>query len=306
MSSINTIDYSNLNKSLQPKRKVESIKEDVAKAIWDIFLAKNAYLSKSVESKNQKLNEFSSDIENWSETMKVKFALTIDYLAKNSLLNPESIKSLKIRWNSADDKLTNILDDLVNKRNTPLTENQKSKLDQAVANWIENYYSDLAQKNDISEELIAKNKELEEELNATEAANEVVESAVLKRRSRHNIIRVWKSIERINENKNWLDPVTKARKVIWQANSFAVFWSWKRFDLINKLPKKIDVNKEYKEAADRLKEKMNNTKDPREKVAIRYIMRQVNRAYKDYINATNISEEIRKQNMNDINMAMAA
>ena len=76
--------------------------------------------------------------------------------------------------------------------------------------------------------------------------------------------------------------------------------------MINKLPKKIDVNKEYKEAANNLKEKMNNASKAKEKVAIRYIMRQINTAYKNYIDATNISEEIRKQNMMDINTKMAA
>ena len=42
----------------------------------------------------------------------------------------------------------------------------------------------------MSEELKAKNEELEEELNASEAANAVVESAVLTRRSLNNSIRV--------------------------------------------------------------------------------------------------------------------
>jgi hypothetical protein len=48
----------------------------------------------------------------------------------------------------------------------------------------------LAEKDDNSEELKARNEELEEELNASEAANEVVETAVLRRRSRNNMIRV--------------------------------------------------------------------------------------------------------------------
>ena len=296
MSNPNTIDYSNLNKSLQSKRKIEWITTNTAQAIWDVFLAKNAPRTKKIENKNQKLDEFASNIENWSESMKLKFSLTIDHLSKNWLLNPESIKSLKIRWNSTDEKLQNIIDDLVTNRKTPLTDNQKTQLDQAVANWVEKHYSDLADKEDFSEELKQKNEELEEELNASEAANEVVESAVLTRRSMNNTIRVWKSIEKINENKKWLDPVTKARKVLWQANSFAVFWSWKRFDWINKLPKKIDVNKEYREAVDNLKDKMDKTDNPKEKVAIRYIMRQVNKAYKDYIDATNISTEERNQN----------
>jgi exoribonuclease II len=71
------------------------------------------------------------------------------------------------------------MNDLVINRKTPLTDDQKTQLDQAVANWIEKHYSDLADKEDFSEELKKKNEELEEELNASEAANEVVESAVL-------------------------------------------------------------------------------------------------------------------------------
>ena len=152
MSNPNTIDYSNLNKSLQPKRKIEWITTNTAQTIWDVFLAKNAPHTKKIENKNQKLDEFASNIENWSESMKLKFSLTIDYLSKNWLLNPESIKSLKIRWNSTDEKLQNIIDDLVTNRKTPLTDNQRTQLDQVVANWVEKHYSDLADKDDFSEE----------------------------------------------------------------------------------------------------------------------------------------------------------
>jgi hypothetical protein len=48
----------------------------------------------------------------------------------------------------------------------------------------------LAKKDDESEELKTRNEELEEELKASEAANEVVEASVLTRRSRNNTIRV--------------------------------------------------------------------------------------------------------------------
>ena len=319
------IDYSGLNKSLQPKKPIDSIRTNTAKAIWDVFL--NWVNNKN--TKQKRLDALSDQIKEWHENMKIKLILTIDYLSKEWLLKPKSIKSLsadkikEIAWKNEtwggeygetaleerDRRIKNIIKYLVDdwrKNDEKLTNEQKEKLNQAVMDWMNEHYWKLAEKEDRSEELKARNDELEEELNASEAANEVVESAVLKRRSRNNTIRVWKSIERINENKKWLDPVTKARKVIWQANSFAVFGSWKRFDLINKLPKKIDVNKEYKEVAHKLIEKMNTTEESREKVAIRYIMRQVNKAYKDYIDATNISEETRKQNMRDINMAMAA
>ena len=309
MSDPNKLDYSNLNKSLQPKRKINVITTDTAQKIWEVFL--NWATRKW--TKQERLDTLSSQIENWSENMKIRLVLTIDYLSKEWLLKSESIKSLstnqikKIAWSNWDEKIQNIIKYLVNdwrKKGEELTSEQREKLNQAVMEWMEKHYWDLAEKEDISEELKARNEELEEELNASDAANEVVESAILKRRSRNNMIRVWKSIENIN-NSN-LDPVTKARKVLWQANTFAVFGTWKRFDWINKLPKKIDVNKEYREAVDNLKEKMDNTSEAREKVAIRYIMRQINKAYKDYIDATNITEETRKQNMRDINMKIAA
>lgn len=309
MSDPNKLDYSNLNKSLQPKRKIDGIRTDTAQKIWEVFL--NWATGKW--TKQERLDTLSSQIENWSENMKIRLAFAVDYLSREWLLKPESIKSLsaewikRIAWSNWDEKIQNIIKYLVNdwrKKGEELTSEQKEKLNQAVIDWMDKHYWNLAEKEDRSEELKARNDELEDELNASEAANEVVESAVLKRRSRNNMIRVWKSIENIN-NSN-LDPVTKARKVLWQANTFAVFGTWKRFDWINKLPKKIDVNKEYREAVDNLKEKMDNASEAREKVAIRYIMRQINKAYKDYIDATNITEETRKQNMRDINMKMVA
>jgi DNA-binding IscR family transcriptional regulator len=51
---------------------------------------------------------------------------------------------------------------------------------------------------------------------------------------------------------------------------------------------------------------MENTKNSKEKIAIRYIMRQVNKAYTDYIDAISVDEETRRENMKNINMKMAA
>jgi len=316
-NTINEIDYSGLNKSLQPKRKMNLITDGTAEALWKVFTSE----LKTKATKTERIDALSDQIKEWSENMKVRLILTLNYLSNEWLLKPEAIKSLsaakirEIAWGQNsnqflkenDKKIQNIIDYLINgwrKKGEELTAEQKEKLNQAVIDWLDAHYWNLAEKEDLSEQLQARNQELEEELNASEAANEVVEAAVLKRFSRNNMIRVWKSIENIN-NSN-LDPVTKARKVLWQANSFAILGTWKRFDWINKLPKKIDVNKEYREAVDNLKKKMSSAQEAREKVAIRYIMRQINRAYTTYINETNISEEARKQNMRDINMAMAA
>ena len=304
----NTIDYSKLTTTLKTKRPIDWITEDVAKALGDVFLAtsketkglndSNEYISK----KNDKLNEVANDLKWWSEEVKTKFLMNIKYLSENGLLNPKSIKWLKIEWKDANEKLENIIKSL----KAPLSEQDKSQLDKSVSEWLEKHYLDLAKKDDMSEELKAKNEELEEELNASEAANAVVESAVLTRRSLNNSIRVWKSIEKINENKKWLDPATKARKVLWQASHYAIWTGKVRFDWVNKLPRKFDIKAEYNNVVKELNTKMDNATKAKEKVAIRYIMRQVNRAYTEYIDAISVDEETRRWNMKNINMKMAA
>lgn len=306
----NTIDYSNLNKSLQPKRKINWITTDVARAIWDVFLQTNGFDSRKRNStKTNKLNQFSDSIEGASEWMKSSFVLTIDYLSKNNLIKIDKIKSLKLSElnddkRTQDEKLSNILDELTK----DLSESDKLKLNQHVSKWLLNLSKESRNSDELWGKIIdleQQNSDLKAELDALDTVSEVAERAVLTRRFKYKMIRVWDSIKNINDSS--LDPETKARKVLWQANSFAIFGSWKRFDWIyNKLPLKFDVNKEYTKTVDKLKKEMNESTDDGEKVAIRYIMRQVNKAYKDYIDATNISEETRKQNMKDINLAMAA
>ena len=55
-----------------------------------------------------------------------------------------------------------------------------------------------------------------------------------------------------------------------------------------------------------LNTKMDNATQAKEKVAIRYIMRHVNKAYTEYIDAISVDEETRRGNMKNINMKMAA
>lgn len=310
-TSHENLDYSSLNKSLQPKKKINNITTNIAQEIWEVFLN----WTKRKWTQQERLDALSSQIENWSENMKIRLTLTIDYLSKEWLLKPESIKSLsaewikRIAWSNGDEKIQNIIKYLVDnwrKKGEGLTTDQKERLNQAVIKWLDEHYWNLAEKEDISEELKARNDELEQELNASEAANEVVESAILTDWTLNNTIRVWKAIERINENKKWLDPATKARKVLWQASHYAIWTGKIRFDWINKLPRKFDIKTEYNNVVKELDTKMDNATKPKEKVAIRYIMRQVNKAYTDYIDAISVDEETRRWNMKNINMKMAA
>ena len=310
MSNPNNLDYSSLNKGLNLKwQKLKDITQKVSEDIWKVFLDSNQRKNDGEKAMNNKLNRFWNSIEWASEWAKADFILNIDYLSKNNLIKVDKIKSLKLRilednTKQADEKLSNILEEL--KKDLP--EQEKLKLEQNVSKWLLNLVEQADSADRLGEkitDLEQQNTDLEGELEALDAVSEVSERAVVRRRSRFKMIRIWNSIKNINDST--LDPETKARKVLWQANSFAIFGSWKRFDWIyNKLPLQFDVNKEYTKTVNKLKKEMNESTDDGEKVAIRYIMRQVNKAYKDYIDATNISEDTRKQNMRDINMAMAA
>ena len=308
----NTIDtdYSNLNKSLQTRRKIDNIKTDVGEAIWKVFLQTNKFNErKRASTRNNRLNQFSRSIEWASEWMKTNFVLTVDYLSENSLMTTNKIKSLNLRalndeTKTPDEKLQAVLNDLTQW----LKEPDRLKLDQYVSKRLLNLSKEADSVDKLWEkitDLEQQNSDLKNELDALDAVSEVSERAVLTKRSKYKMIRIWNSIKNISDTS--LDPETKARKILRQANSFAIFGSWKRFDwIVNKFPKKFDVNEEYKKSVDKLKKKMNESTDDGEKVAIRYIMKQVNKAYKDYIDATNISEDIRRKNMRDINTAMAA
>ena len=311
MSSPNTLNYDSLNKSLNlSSNKLQDITKKVSKEIWDVFLEKNPNkMHREDKDKNKKLEKFSDSIKGASEWMKAEFILTVNYLIDKGLIKTDDIKSLNLRnlnkEKEADDKLKNILNEL---RSNVKDKETKLELEQNVSKWL----LSLRKQSDSAENLRAKNKELwdensylKSELDALDAVSEVSERAVLKRWSKYKMIRIWNSIKNINDSS--LDPETKARKVLWQANSFAIFGSWKRFDWVyNKLPLKFDINKEYTKTVDKLENAMKESTDDWEKVAIRYIMRQVNKSYKEYMEATTISEEKRKDNMREINRLMVA
>ena len=307
----NTIDYSSLNKSLNLKwDKLKDITTKVSEDIWEVFLNANPNREhRWYKKKNQKLDRFSDSINDASEWTKANFILNIDYLSKNNLIKSDKIKSLRLGvleddTKSSNDKLESVLSELTK----DLSESDMLKLDQYVSKGLLNLSKEADSADKLWEkitDLEQQNSDLKGELDALDAVSEVSERAVLTRRSKFKMIRIWNSIKNINDSA--LDPETKARKVLWQANSFAIFGSGKRFDWVyNKLPLKFDINKEYTKTVKKLTKEMNESTDDWEKVAIRYIMRQVNKSYKEYMDATTISEDERKGNMREINRLMAA
>ena len=307
MSSKEKIDYSRLNHSLWSKRK--KISEESSKQIWEIFLKTNKFDKLRMnKTKNEKLNRFSNSIESASEWIKTKFALTVDYLTKNGLIKSDQIKSLNLKNledpnKTTDQKLGNIIKEL----RSWLSDDDKLKLDQNVSEWLLDLAKESESANELWEkikELESENQNLQSELEATEAANEVAEKTVLSRRSASNNIRIWNAIKKINED-DTLDAETKARKILWQANKYVFWWNKSRRKYFGSI-KKMDVRDTYFKVVDHIQNSMSDKKtSSREKVALRYIMRQINTAYKNYIEATTISEDVRKQNMRDVNNAMA-
>ena len=61
----------------------------------------------------------------------------------------------------------------------------------------------------------------------------------------------------------------------------------------------------YNEIVDQLNAKMPSASN-KGKIAMRSIMRQINRAYELYLRVIDVSKDTRRSNMRDINMAMAA
>ena len=308
MSSKEKIDYNKLNHSLWSKRR--KVSEESSKQIWEIFLKTNKFDKlKMNKTKNEKLNRFSNSIESASEWIKTKFALTVDYLTKNGLIKSYEIKSLNLRNledpnKTTDQKLGNIIKEL----RSWLSDDDKLKLDQNVSEWLLDLAKESESANELWEkikELESENQNLQSELEATEAANEVAEKTVLSRRSASNNIRIWNAIKKINED-DTLDAETKARKILWQANKYVFWWNKSRRKYFGSI-KKMDVRDTYFKVVEHIQKSMSDKKtSSREKVALRYIMRQINTAYKNYIEATTISEDVRKQNMRDVNNALAS
>lgn len=298
MSSPNTIDYSNLNKALQPKRKVEWLTASIAKRIWDIFLAKNTKV-KNEDSKTSKLNWLADMVENSSESIKTRFVVAVNTLIEKWLLKTDQIKKLKLTWTDWNKNLWNIMDELL----SHLTASERELADKSINEALDKHYEKIANVNDNMNELKEENDAIRAELDASERANEVVENSILSRRSFNKYARIWYAMQKIYEKPD-LDDETKARKILWQAKRYVLWWMAWRPRVFSRL-KDMNMKDTYNEIVNQLKSKMPTASD-KGKIAMRSIMRQVDRAYEIYINSIDISKDTRRSNMRDINMAMAA
>lgn len=301
----NQIDYSKLNHTLWSKRK--QISEDTSKRIGEIFLKSNSFDKMWASNKEKKLDRFTSSLEGATEWVKTRFALTVNYLTEKGLIKSEKIKSLKLKnledFNkTSNEKLENIINDL----KSWLSDTDRRDVDQHVSEWL----IDLAEESESANELWKKvkeldiqNQDLQNELDAADTANEIVESAILSKWSLNNNIRKAFALKKINED-NSLSAEQKAREVLWQANKYVIWWRKKRKRYFGSL-EKMNVNRAYFRAANSIRESIKKA-STREKVALRMILKQVDAAYESYIKATTIDKDTRKQYMRDVNNSMAS
>lgn len=290
--------YSNLNKALQPRRGLANFTEDVSKTIWDVFLAKNTKV-RTEDSKTSRLNWLANMVENSSESVKTRFIITVNVLMDKWLLKTNQIKKFKLIGTDWNKNLWNIMNELL----SHLTNSERELVDKTINDELDKYYENIATKNDNMNELEEENKAIRAELDANERANEVVEDSVLGRRSFNNSARIWYAMQKIYKNPN-LDDETKARKILWQAKKHVLWWMAWRPRVFSRL-KDMNMKDTYNEIVSQLNAKMPLASD-KGKIAMRSIMRQINRAYELYINAIDVSKDTRRSNMKDINMAMAA
>ena len=193
----------------------------------------------------------------------------------------------------------------MNELKDKLSPENKQKLEQHTSEYL----LTIANESETADELWKKindlkteNQDLKDELDASEAMNEIVEKTILSRRSTSNTIRMWNAIRKINEDTS-LDPVEKACRVLWQANKYVFWWNKRRRKYFGNI-KNLNVNKAYFNAVDSIKKSI-ATAEWKEKVALRYIMKQINKAYENYIKHTNISEDIRKGNQRVVDSELA-
>ena len=309
-STPNTIDYSSLEGSLKPKSKSVTLKNDVAKEIWNIFLQSNNLdvdtnlNNGKIARRNRTLNQFANNVENASEWVKTRFVLAVDYLISHNLINAKQISSLKLsqlsREESADKRLNKIIDEF--RKN--LSNSDRLSLDKSVAEWLINLSNESERSDKLGErvrELEQENSDLQADVDAMSAWFERLEKDALSRWSFRNMQRVANSIHKINENKKWLPQEEVTRRVLWQADKFVFWWSTKSRRIFKSF-KRMDVNKQYNKVVDKLNKKLPSAK-PNELLAIRRIQIEINKAHDNYINE--IRKDTKRNNIRNVNFGVA-
>ena len=289
--------YIPLDESLQLKswQVITWISTNVANTIWQLFLEKNHGTIKNNNDKKAKVIELANKLKGLSNEKKVQLIITVNLLKNKKMLNPTSIKQIKIEWDNADDIVDNIIHSLM-PQDAGLQANLNDDVIKSMNEFYRNNYEGVT---DLM--LTRANEHLKMRAKAAEKTNRIAENVVIWNKWWINRVkRVAHGISTTMSNKK-LNPEEKARTIIRKASSLqSGIW---RSRLIRML-RKMDVNQWYKYAAEALKDKMRNKPTDEEKVAIRFIMKNLNEVYKEYRESSQVSDSQLDDNMQDIDSSM--
>lgn len=302
-------DYSDLNTALKTKMHIEWITDWISKQIWELFLTN----TRSKDKNQNNIDSLAKHLENISEAAKTEFLIKVQYLIDNNFLKAGSIKTIKIKdleKKEPDEKLNFIINQLIDKAG--LNDDQKKALAAHTTKALTNVYktaTDVIVDNQKLQEKVNNlendNEDLQSEIDAMEGWFETAEDAILQRRRFVNKYRmIWNKIKQIVD-KEWINS-TNFNRILQNANLVTHNLPWRLFHQVIHLRWK-DVHDNYKNVVDNLKTMISDNETNAEtKIAIHYIMKQLNVAYEQYIEATVVNKEQRKQNMKDIYKWMAA
>ena len=304
--SLNELDYSDLNTALKTKIKINWVTEGIAQQIWDLFLTSKA----KTTVQNDKIDSLAQHLENASEAAKTEFLIKIQYLIDKRFLKANKIGWLKLKDlnnKEPDEKLKFIVNQLVN--DIKLNNTQKKELEEHTTKALGDHYQkatdEIVDNQKLQEKiqnLESDNEDLQSEINAMENGFNVAENIALKRKRFVNKYRmIWNKIKRINENE-W-NSEDNFNRILQNANLVTHSLVWRWFQRV--IHRKWNVHENYRKVVNNLKEAIKTANDET-KMAIHYIMKQLNIAYNKYIKHDIVDIKERKQNMKDIYNWMAA
>ena len=194
--------------------------------------------------------------------------------------------------------------------NKAITPSKRKILEESIASALYSVLGDnLSSKerdNLKSENKILKseNSRLRAQIAVNDKVNDVSEAVLFSRWSTNKIITLGKRVDSI-KRKEW-DIAYKIRLAIWTI----VKRIWLNKDDIKKFKKmnKFDINEWYKIVTSTLKQKISESAEPGEMVAIRSLMKNINGLHEEYANSILVTWADRMRNMRDIDnrISMAA
>ena len=186
--------------------------------------------------------------------------------------------------------------------NRALDPSKRDELEKAIASALFSVLGKDGSESTRNKLLEGENKRLREAKDISDAVSDVAEDAIFEsRRSRNKIVHLWKRIKNF-EKEDW-NSAYKLRMALW-TTAKSIGLSNENKKRLRKFDK-FNIDDWYRIVADWLKNKMDNSTNDKEKVAIRSIMRQINKYHEIYTSEHHVTSMERSSNMRDIDRSMS-